>query len=120
MQTNRLQPAKEEQEELSGNIVVIAIGCKQCPSNQEYQVSNCEEADTASEAVGKVIECARCHSRWLLKRMQVRAMIQAADPVIEEWRVAPMFVPILSTFGTDTITIVDVPVARIEDEKQDE
>ena len=109
----------EEEEELHGNIVVIAIGCKQCPSNQEYRISKREESDAAAEAVGKVIECPRCHGNWILKRVQVRGSILDADHVTEEWRVAPLFIPILTSFGMNRFNIIDVPVSMIEEEKED-
>lgn len=110
---------EEEQEELTGNIVVVALGCKECPSNEEYRVSSCKEIDAPAEAVGKVYECAKCHGKWMLKRVQVRGSIQDVETVTQEWRVAPMFVPILSTFGINRFNIVDVPVSMIEEKKED-
>ena len=119
MSITRQGTKAEEKEELTGNIVVMAIGCKECPSNQEYRISKREESDAAADAVGEVIDCASCHAKWLLKRVQVRGSILDSKPVEEEWRVAPMFVPILSTFSMNRFNIVDVPVAMIEEEKED-
>ena len=107
---------KAEEKELYGNIVVVTVGCKQCPVNEEYRVLSREEADIQANVIGEVIECPSCHGKWILRRVQMQGEILQDT---QEWRVSPMFVPILSSFDIKTLNIMDVPVAMIEDEKED-
>jgi len=108
---------KTEEKELYGNVIVVTVGCKECPVNDEYRIFSREESDAAVKAVGKVIECANCHGKWLLKRVQMRGVILDAKQDAEEWRVAPLFVPILSSFDINTLNIMDVPISMIEDKE---
>jgi len=107
-----------KEKELTGNAIVVAIGCNQCPVNEEYRISSRDEADKVKKQIGKVIECPNCHGKWMLKRIQMRGVIIDAEQDAEEWRMLPLFVPILTSFDTATMNILDVPVSSIEDEEK--
>jgi photosystem II stability/assembly factor-like uncharacterized protein len=106
-----------EKQVLYGNVIVVTVGCKQCPVNEEYRTFSREESDEAAKKVGQVFECANCHGQWLLKRVQIRGVILEAEQDEEEWRVAPLFVPILSSFDINTLNILDAPVSMMEDKE---
>ncbi|MFH0753194.1 MAG: hypothetical protein V2A70_01360 [Candidatus Omnitrophota bacterium] len=111
------QKTVTQEEQINGNIVVVALGCKQCPPNKEYRVLSREESDLIASQTGKVIECPECHGRWLLRRVQICGTIWDTKQKKQEWRVAPLFVPILSSFDINTLNIMDVPISMIEDKE---
>ena len=115
-QNEQKETKQVKEKELHGNVIVVTVGCKQCPVNDEYRTTNRQESEEAAKIVGKVIECSNCHGQWMLKRVQMRGVILEET---QEWRVSPLFVPILSSFDIDTLNILDVPVSMIEDEKEE-
>jgi hypothetical protein len=108
---------QSEEKELSGNVIVVIVGCGRCPVNEEYSIAGRDESDGIEKKVGQVIECASCHGRWMLKRIQMRGVIVDAGQDAEEWRIAPLFIPILSSFDIKTLKILDAPVSMLKDKE---
>jgi len=119
----KLTKEVEIPKELTGNILVTTIGCKQCPRNEEYRVFNKAETDEITRDIGKTTECANCHGKWILKRVQLRAVIldtESDETDSEEWRVSPLFIPVMASFNIKTLEIVDVPVSLLDDDTTEE
>jgi len=107
-----------EKQEVEGNVIVLTVGCGQCPINEEYSIASRDESGEIEKEVGQVIECATCHGRWMLKRIQMRGVIVDTEQDAEEWRIAPLFIPILSSFDIKTLKILDAPVSMLKDEEE--
>lgn len=116
---NENKNQEETKPELAGNVIVITVGCAQCPINEEYRIFSAEEAEKTKNEIGKVVECPNCKGQWLLKRIQMRGVIIDAEKDAEEWRVAPLYVPILTSFNPATMHILDVPMSLLKDDEEE-
>jgi len=100
--------------EINGNPAIVSIGCTQCPKNIEFSIEGMtgDGLSAFMKVVGKVIECPHCKGKWMWKSMQVRGIVEEET---EEWRITPMYVPILDTFTGAGITLLETPCKLMDE-----